>query len=785
LLIFSYIAWKRMRKALLFILFIFNTLLVESQVSLGYNAYYYYPGGTGWNEDFTGGDGCNNGKAIFLYGVLGWGGYPSANYNYIIKTDTNGKYLWSKYIGPAFSPISHNDYQGVGKINPDTWDSTTTNPYGMLIASTDDYYNYNFEYPCRANFTQIDSGGNVKLSIDFYSKYISSYTDAYPQSPNHAAGCVAKSTSVGNFYFMGSIYNDADSTSCCGYETPPSSYLGGYFVQDGGAGYLPNSDMFIAKINKSATNDTVFTKTIGLVYTYNTYPGEPTWYFDSTRNDVPQDFYYDKASNGLYIVGFTNSNYNGGDDIDGNYYIRSQMFVMKTDTLGNPKWVNTIYYGSGVDNAYESGIGGGFEMGSSITQVPGSTDYMVVGEMGNNGYPEEGGIILSRITNTGTVSWVHQINFGGSGWGYSISPSTDGNLIIGAWTGDAASGGSINEVLFEVNTAGNYVAGTGVSIGTPGIVNGSDQNLWYGPRAFQIGTGSYGIVCETLEPNSTYGGAMVTKLQRSGANAYKINSPCTVTAAVTPTVSDISPASGASIKAQIRSWNGVISGTNDGLNPRVGGKYYGFSVPIEVSILNPNTNAIVTNIGSGTTSTISCALPIALVSFTGEYNATADCTNLQWSTATETDNHYFFIERSTDGEHWQTIDTVAGAGNSDQMRYYTSVDHHPLAGINYYSLVQEDYNGHRQSFNTVSVNVPASKTITLYPNPASTNITIEGVNLQSAIIYTAMGQKMWSGNTVDKTNIDISSFSDGVYLVQAIDKVGNITMLRFTKQTHQ
>ena len=63
-------------------------------------------------------------------------------------------------------------------------------------------------------------------------------------------------------------------------------------------------------------------------------------------------------------------------------------------------------------------------------------------------------------------------------------------------------------------------------------------------------------------------------------------------------------------------------------------------------------------------------LPIELLDFQAQ--ARGEVVDLLWSTATETDNAWFEVQRSTDGEHYQTIATVPGAGSSLERRDYVS-----------------------------------------------------------------------------------------------------------------
>lgn len=88
------------------------------------------------------------------------------------------------------------------------------------------------------------------------------------------------------------------------------------------------------------------------------------------------------------------------------------------------------------------------------------------------------------------------------------------------------------------------------------------------------------------------------------------------------------------------------------------------------------------------------ALPVELLSFTAE--PLGDDVLLKWTTASETNNDYFAVLRSTDASNFTEIGTVNGAGNSNNIINYQYVD--PFAGklnipILYYRLKQIDFNG--------------------------------------------------------------------------------------------
>ena len=99
------------------------------------------------------------------------------------------------------------------------------------------------------------------------------------------------------------------------------------------------------------------------------------------------------------------------------------------------------------------------------------------------------------------------------------------------------------------------------------------------------------------------------------------------------------------------------------------------------------------------------ALPIELISFTSEVlgGDINPIVLLEWITASQTNNNYFEIQRSEHGEQWKTIETIEGAGTTNTMMSYITIDDSPLKGISYYRLKQTDYDGQYESFHPISV----------------------------------------------------------------------------------
>lgn len=95
-------------------------------------------------------------------------------------------------------------------------------------------------------------------------------------------------------------------------------------------------------------------------------------------------------------------------------------------------------------------------------------------------------------------------------------------------------------------------------------------------------------------------------------------------------------------------------------------------------------------------------LPIELLSFTGQ--AVREGVELEWRTASETNNEYFSVYRRFESDMtWNKVGRVEGAGNSQTEIRYGLLDENPANGVNYYRLHQTDFNGDSTVSNVVPV----------------------------------------------------------------------------------
>jgi hypothetical protein len=166
------------------------------------------------------------------------------------------------------------------------------------------------------------------------------------------------------------------------------------------------------------------------------------------------------------------------------------------------------------------------------------------------------------------------------------------------------------------------------------------------------------------------------------------------------------------------------------------------------------------------------SLPVELSSFT--VSAVQSSVTLSWSTATETNNNGFEIQRSTDGEFF-TIGFVQGNGTTTEMHEYSYVDRDLSAGSYSYRLKQMDYNGSYSYSSVVDVDVSPTQfeLAQNYPNPFNPSTTINFTIPQSSVVtlkvYNTLGQEvktLINGNMesgVHSISFDASDLNSGIY----------------------
>ncbi|MEI7471230.1 MAG: T9SS type A sorting domain-containing protein [Chitinophagaceae bacterium] len=183
-------------------------------------------------------------------------------------------------------------------------------------------------------------------------------------------------------------------------------------------------------------------------------------------------------------------------------------------------------------------------------------------------------------------------------------------------------------------------------------------------------------------------------------------------------------------------------------------KYY-----LSTAINNPN---------SQTTATL---LPLSWIDFIAKTQN--DNVLLNWSTATEQDSKDFTVQKSNNSINWNNIGTVPASQNSQTVKNYTFIDTHPLQGMNYYRLLQQDLNGRNGYSKIINVKFAGqSSKVFIYPNPVvngTLNIQLE--NAGTAQLFNTNGLLIWNKALPAGTQkINTSALNKGLYILRVVGK---------------
>ncbi|MBX9852913.1 MAG: T9SS type A sorting domain-containing protein [Cytophagaceae bacterium] len=228
-------------------------------------------------------------------------------------------------------------------------------------------------------------------------------------------------------------------------------------------------------------------------------------------------------------------------------------------------------------------------------------------------------------------------------------------------------------------------------------------------------------------------------------------------------------ASGACTKqSQYRYSSGVYGGAGTAWNYNHG------------SNMTDDISALVT--GSGTdcntgfcrtsefTNCVDNPLPVSLLSFEG-VRIDKNTVTLYWETAMEINNAYFIIERSSDGENFEAVGTVKGAGTIKEKQQYVFTDNNAAGYLFYYRLKQVDNNGSFANSPVIAIKDESVEGISIYPNPNNGNFTIRIYGMESTYSYALIddiGQIVLQKESAENlASVDGSNLSPGIYLFKA------------------
>lgn len=168
-------------------------------------------------------------------------------------------------------------------------------------------------------------------------------------------------------------------------------------------------------------------------------------------------------------------------------------------------------------------------------------------------------------------------------------------------------------------------------------------------------------------------------------------------------------------------------------------------------------------------SCVQLVLPVELVNFSAQ-KTKSNTVEITWTTSSEINNEYFAVEQSYDLRIWRTIGTVKSRNQvSSQLQTYKITDESPAAGMSYYRLKQNDFDGQYTYSKTVSVLIKDKNPLAVYPNPVKELLYIGGWEPQQEIkILTPSGQVVFSAFDMP---VNVENLPRGIYYLTVGEQV--------------
>jgi len=159
-------------------------------------------------------------------------------------------------------------------------------------------------------------------------------------------------------------------------------------------------------------------------------------------------------------------------------------------------------------------------------------------------------------------------------------------------------------------------------------------------------------------------------------------------------------------------------------------------------------------------------MPVTFVNF--YVTKDKDQVKIYWSTATESNNDHFEVERSANGIEFQSL------GNGPSTAPYWKIDPMPSPGNNFYRIKQYDKNGAITYSQTIAVRFEPSVIASVFPNPITSvinvriNTTTSGqytVSIADATGRVVYEEKLMTGGFGKTISFNMAHHTSQVYII--------------------
>lgn len=500
-----------------------------------------------------------------------------------------------------------------------------------------------------------------------------------------------------------------------------------------------------------------------------------------------------QTTDGGYIFGSTSSSGISGDKTEAN--IGSDDFwIIKTDSVGNIEWENTI---GGTDSdelkdIIQTNDGGYLAAGSSSSGISGDKTEA---NLGNDDF------WIVKLDSQGSIEWQNTI--GGSDYDdlAAAVQTMDGGYFLGGSSNSGISGDkteasrgtidfwvvktdSLGTVDWDKTVGGNHLDRVSDALqSTDGgymMVGDSHSDISGDKTDNSFGSNDYWIVrlgtIGNIQFQRTYGGSgneAATCIIRTDDGGYLVGGHSTSGISGTKTTVSNGQYDHWLLKLDfigLIEWQKAIGGSNHDFHrniEEVDSNQYVFASNSISDISGDkdessqgNFDYWVVKLGPD-----NILLPLEW----GAITATPLNKQVQvtWTTFHEQGIENFEIQRSTDGANFYSIGSVEAA-NSITGAEYTFLDHKPMA-TNYYRIKEIALSGGNLYSPVAKAFLQERGKLSIYPNPASGQFWISCSSCddpQSITIIDTRGQLVFSKLITPSEKIDVSFLPSGTYAIR-------------------
>ena len=555
-------------------------------------------------------------------------------------------------------------------------------------------------------------------------------------------------------------------TGAMGAYSTGMATSGSYQTSFGGYNY----DAFVAKFSSSGSR---------IWSTY--YGGVSDDYGQGIKTDISGNVFitgYTSSTSGIASSGAFQSTYGGG------FY---DAFIAKFNSTGTIRQWASYYGGSLLDvaNGIAVDVNGNILI---VGQTQSTSSIASSGAFQSSFGGGTGDAFVVKFSTTGSQLWATYYGGSQQDFGQSIATDTSGNILITGKTtstsGIATSGtyqtafaGAYSNVyIAKFSNLGSRIWGTYYGGGggdyAYGIITELSGNMFItGLTLSNTGIATSGSYQTTYNGGSSAGDAFVAKFSLSGSRLWATY------------------------------YGGLWDDYGQGIAVDANGNVFitGYTnSPTTIA----TSGAYQTTFGGGpydafvAAFTVNGSLPVQLTSFDAKLVNSIGVL-CSWQTASELNNDYFEIERSTVGSpqttEWKVVGKVKGNGTSNSVQSYQFTDNVMLSGVEasniYYRLKQVDFDGKSSLSEVRVVNFNQSKNTewNIYPNPATNELHIETSSSEklTAQVFDITGKKVIENILfTNTTTINTSSLVEGMYFLRitnadgAVIKVQKVGMVR-------